>query len=193
MSLCHHDATSGFGDVPILCPFLEFLLLGHSSRHELDLANIIDVASGQFLRSRSYRQYRDRAQITLCAVLRTNVFGLWRVRTCPSHVPMTWESRVTSSITWAIRKWRKQGISSGKFCTWCSVGLDRESRMNLLPVQRFFLYSPLKFYFFIYNSHDLKKSIGNLKCETSSWSCGHFHMINAAWGSRVNFLCHVRP
>ena len=28
MTLRHLDVTSGFGDVPILCPFLEFLLLG---------------------------------------------------------------------------------------------------------------------------------------------------------------------
>ncbi len=37
-----------------------------------------------------------------------------------------------------------------------------------------FFILPSKILFFIYNSHDLKKSIGNLKYETSSWSCGHF-------------------
>ena len=119
----------------------------HSSRHKLDPVSRIPVANGQFLRSRLHRQYRDRAKITGCDVSHSHVFGRWRVRTCPTHVPVTSASHVTSSVTWAIRAWRKHVISSAKFCTWCSVGLDRESQMNLLPVQRFFLDSPLKFYF----------------------------------------------
>ena len=52
---------------------------------------------------------------------------------------------------------------------------------------------PPKTLFLIYNSHDLKKSIGNLKCKTSSWLGGHFYLINTAWGSWVIFLCHIRP
>ncbi len=63
------------------------------------------------------------------------------------------------------------------------------------PIARAKVFSilPSKILFLIYNSHDLKKSIGNLKCETSSWSRGHFSLKNTAWGSRVIFLCHVRP
>ena len=75
MTLRHLDATSGIGDVPIYCPFLEFYSWGHSSRHELDLANISDVASGQFLRSRLHRQYRDREQLLGSAVSHSHVFG----------------------------------------------------------------------------------------------------------------------
>ena len=122
--------------------FWSFCSWGHSSRHELDLANISDVASGQFLRSRSHRQYRDCAPIMGCAVSRSHVFGLLRARVHSAQVPMTWESRVTSSITWAILELRKQKNPSGTQGLWCSVGLDRESRINLLPMQRL-SYTPL--------------------------------------------------
>ncbi len=79
--------------------FWSFYSWGLSSRHEPDLANIHDVASGQFLRSQLHRQYRDRERLTGCAVSHSHVFGRWRVRTCPTRVPVTWESRVTSSMT----------------------------------------------------------------------------------------------
>ena len=118
----------------------------HSSCHKLDPVNISAIMSGQFLQSWLHRQYHNHAQITDCAVLHSHVFGGWRIRTCPMHVPVTWESRVTSSITWEILTWRQQKSSSWTPCLWCSVGLDHESRINLLPVQRF-LYSPLKLYF----------------------------------------------
>ncbi len=71
----------------------------HSSRHELDPVSRIPVANGQFLRSRLRRQYRDCAQLTGSAVSHSHVLGWWHVRTCPTRVPVTWESRVTSSIT----------------------------------------------------------------------------------------------
>ncbi len=138
----------GFGDVPILCPFLSLYSWYWSLHHGLDPVSISPVESGQFLRSQSHRQYRDRAQITVCAILRSHVFGLLCICTCPTHVPMTWESCVTSSITWAILAWHTQKNSSWTPCSWCSVGLDRKSQINLLPMQTFF-YTPL--YNFILN------------------------------------------
>ncbi len=110
----------------------------HSLNHELDPTNISAIACGQCLWSQSHRQYRNCAQITVCAVLRSHVFGLLRICTSPTHVSVTWESCVTSSITWAILMWHKQKNSSWTPCLWCSVGLDRESRI----MQRLF-YTPL--------------------------------------------------
>ncbi len=47
-----------------------------SLHHDLDPANISAIASGQLLQSQSHMQYRNHAQITVCVVLQSHVFGL---------------------------------------------------------------------------------------------------------------------
>ena len=162
--------------------FCSFYSRGHSSRHELDHVSIIQSRAVNFCNC-------DRiGNIAIGVVLHSYVFKRWRVRTSPTHVPVTWESRVTSSL------------KLGQYARDVIKELHQDTNVPDVPLDSFvspgstycpckcFFILPSKILFLIYNSHDLKKSIGNLKCETSSWSCGHFYLINAAWGSRVEFF-----
>ena len=89
---------------------------------------------------------------------------------------VTWARNFSRNIIYLMLRWTRSWVPD-----------------EPIACAKVFFILPSKPLFFIYNSHDLKKSIGNLKCETSSWSRGHFTLINTAWGSRVIFLCHVRP
>ena len=112
----------------------------HSLHHGWDQVSLKPIASGQFCNR------NHTGCIAIVQLLRAVPYGAPMFLGCHALMYAQHILPWVGSLAWPqvdlglISQWKKFiGILK---CSWCSIGLDHESQINLLPVQRFLLYSP---------------------------------------------------
>ena len=141
--LRHFDVYLGFGNVLISCPCLGVYSWGWSLLHGLDHVSLGPISSGLFLWSLLLTQDHHCASTRGFAVLGSHVSGLCRSGEWSRDLGVNCDLKSYLGNTHVT--YRKIHLETKH--SWCSIGLDHESRVTyclckgfiILPSKTLFL------------------------------------------------------